>query len=207
MGKKLGIVSINDLELIQTDVDPRSGVGLQAEIGSLCFLTDAGTPFYQKKGVADTDWQPMASRSFIQYTNTQTNQNLNSSTDTNFNTKVQILGTEVYRSVNDFDVVGDDIKCKFDGFVIAIVDLHQYSSSVKTSAQARFKKNDVLIGPVSSCTYIRNSSGHRESSAHIMTIIPVTVNDLISINTRREARGGSVYLSDVGTSEIILMRY
>lgn len=206
MASKLGSISINDLSLIQTDSDPSTGAGLEAEIGSICFINIAGSPFFQKFDLGVTDWIPMIGRSFAQYSNTEINQNLNSDEDPSFTTKVNLLGTELYLS-DDFTKSGEDLICNFDGFVIAIVNLHIWSTATRPAPQSRLKKNNVLIGPIGSTGYIRDSSGHQESSLHIYTIIPVSDGDTISTHTRREASTGTVNLNSVGTSEIILMRY
>jgi hypothetical protein len=206
MSQNLGSININDLELIQTDTDPTQGIGLDSEVGSICFLNVAGKPFYQKFDTGNTDWKPMIGSSFAQYNNTQINQNLNGSTSSAFDTQVQILGSEQNLDP-DFEKSGENIRAKFDGFVIAITNCHLYSTDSRTGVQMRFKKNGTLVGPVSSCGYIGNNSGHNESSLHIYTIIPVVNNDLIGLYSRREASDGDTYLDSVGTSNLILMRY
>lgn len=202
----LGSLSINNIDFIEVDGDPSLGAGTESEIGNIAVVNQAGFPFFQKFDVGDTDWRPIAVRSFAHYSNTQVNQNLNASTNTDFVTEVEILGTELNLD-DDFTKVGEQIRCNFDGFIKCSVNLHLWSTSSRVGVQCRFKKNSVLVGPVSSCAYIRDASGHQESSLHIFSVVPVVNGDLININSRREAANGSVFLDSVGTSDILIERF
>jgi len=145
--------------------------------------------------------------SFAQYSNTDTTTNLNGSVNVNFIIEVPLTGTSEFTDP-DFTVVGNGIQCNFDGQVKVRSQVHMFSNSGRASCQGRFKINGTtLAGPVSSTGYIRNGSGHNESSISSSCYITVSDGDIITYNTRREASTGVVTMSNSGTSNIIIERW
>lgn len=201
MSTKLAQVTINNIELIETDGDPTIGLGLKAEIGSMAFVNEGNFPYYQKFGVSDTDWRSTTLTSFIQYRNTDTTQSLNAEADPDFLTKVNIFGTLISDSA-DFTYNGDQtLTANFNGFVKCKMTLYLLSSGNRV-VEARTKVNDVSVGPIYVGAYGSDIAG-----IVLNGVYPVSQGDIISFHTRRSGSQGSVVMQSIGTSEIVVERY
>lgn len=206
MAIQLGKQSINNLSIFELDEDPRIS-GFTANVGSIAMIDAVLSDVYFKYGLGNSQWQAFVKQSFFKATNTEIGQNLNSSNSASFITTVNIFGNIEESGIGDFTQIGESLQCNFQGFLKIVTTLHIFSTELRVSTQIRLKKNDNLIGGVSSTGYIRDISGHQESSLSITTIIPVVQNDVITLNSRREAAQGTVELAQVGTSEILFERY
>jgi len=204
MAEIIGSQSINNVNLIEVDDDPRSGGGTPAAIGDLAIVNIGSFPLFQKFESGDLDWRPISVTSFAHYSNAQTTQNLN----VNPVVGVQIYGNEVERS-DDFTFQNNiSVQCNFDGFVRASYQIHLFSNQTRPNLRVQFFKNfNEPIGPIGASGYIRDTSGHQESSIDGYTIIPVTSGDTIQLAAEREAGNGTVTLAELETSNIILERY
>ncbi len=203
MAEILGNTNLNNIDIVEVDGDPVLGLGTDSAIGNIAIVNQAGFPLFQKFGNNPTDWRPIAVRSFAQYSNTQTNQNLNTSSPT----QVGIFGSEINKD-NDFILNGQSIQVSFTGFVKCYANLHLFSNNGRTNLNIRFRKNgNIFFGPIGASGYIRNATNHNESSISIYSIISVVQNEIIDLVSIKEAGNGSVFLDQNGTSEILFERY
>lgn len=143
---------------------------------------------------------------WAQASNTNTTTNIN--TGTNFSTDVPIVGNYSDDGGSDFSQSGaTGITCNFDGVVEVQANTHQGSGSQRPSPQIRTKLDGTPIGPVGASGYIRNSSGHNESSCHIQTFrLSVTNGQVITIGSEQGANSGTVTLEAAGTSFLYVKR-
>lgn len=142
-----------------------------------------------------------------EYRNTNTSNNLNNSTATTFNTVVPIIGTQIRLDPDFFASGSNGLGCNFDGWVKAEANIHITSGGQRNAIQIRFKLNGTVVGPVGSTGYMRNATGHAESSLHISCYIPVSNGDIISLHSRRESTNAtSTFMDLAGTSNMILTR-
>jgi len=71
----------------------------------------------------------------------------------------------------------------------------------------RLAVNGTPFGPIAAHGYIRNASGHNESSYSIPgTWISLNTNDIITIQTLREAAAGTLTMAQAGSSQLLLER-
>jgi hypothetical protein len=55
-----GIITLNEIDILEVDVNPASGAGTPAPRGSLASVSTSGSEgFFQKIGPLDTDWTPI----------------------------------------------------------------------------------------------------------------------------------------------------
>ena len=141
-----------------------------------------------------------------QTANTDTVTDLNISTSTTFPTEVPITGNVQILDTDSFNVVGNGIRTEFDGRVKVYFNVHVFSAFVRVGVQVRLKVNGTLVGPVSSCAYIRDANGHQESSLHGSAWLNVEDGDIITLCARSEAAVGLTVMTSPGTSNLILER-
>ena len=78
-------------------------------------------------------------------------------------------------------------------------NLYQESSAQRSNVGINFVYNGVPTGRISASSYIRNTSGHNESSTNLRETFQIAVNDTIEIQTLSLAGAGTVN-APVGTS-------
>ena len=140
-------------------------------------------------------------KSFIQCRNNVT-QNLN----TNNWSNIKVVGTQDIDIGDDFVVQGNNaIKCLFDGYIDIYASIRGYSTIQRASHEIRITRNNSSLGPIGSTGYIRSYSGHNTSSSSIRALTPCKKNDLIRIQTHREALSGTVTMVN-GTSVLLINR-
>jgi hypothetical protein len=143
----------------------------------------------------------------VQTSNTDTTTNLNLSTATTFPTEVPITGTTEIAGTN-YTIVGNGIQCNFDGLVKISANVHLFSTDPRAAIQLRARLNGTAFGPVGSSGYIRDATGHQESSLHLCVWTQVTSGQIISLGTRREStQAGSVTMALSGSSNLMVERY
>ena len=143
---------------------------------------------------------------FMQVSNTNITSNLNGST-ANFTTTAPISGSvSVGSDLSNFSKTTNGIQVNFDGVVLAMSNIDMFGTSTRANVQSRLKLNGTLFGSVGASGYIRNTSGHNESSVHSMSVIPVTSGQEITVGVRREGGAGTIVFNAIGTSNLILIR-
>lgn len=55
-----GRITVNEIEVLEVDGDPSTGLGTVAAVGSLALVDTGGV--WQKTGAADTDWERLSPR-------------------------------------------------------------------------------------------------------------------------------------------------
>lgn len=71
----------------------------------------------------------------------------------------------------------------------------------------RASLNGALFGPIAAHGYIRNNSGHQESSYVISgTWVEMNTGDIITVESLREAAAGTLTMAAAGTSQLLLER-
>jgi len=139
---------------------------------------------------------------FAQRVNVDTTTNLNNLTPTTVpvNGVMTTNGTGWAINGNGIQLIGADslVKCTFS--------LHITAASNRPNLTSRLSLNGVPFGPISASGYIRNNNGHNESSLTVTTWVQMSTNDIITIETLREAAAGTVTMDTAGTSQLLLER-
>jgi hypothetical protein len=144
--------------------------------------------------------------SYASATNTDLTTNLNDTT-TNFVDNVPLFGNTIVDTSGDYTFLNDEeVRVNFTGIVLVLVNVHINSSRQRTSVNIRLKVNGTPTNGVGATGYVRATNNHEESSLHISGALSVTNNQVISVGRRREANSGTVFMSDIGTSNIVLLR-
>lgn len=141
-----------------------------------------------------------------QASNTDTTTNLN--TGANFSTNVPIAGSFSNDSGGNFTQSGSTgIQCNFNGEIEVSGSLHLQANVQRANVRTRIKQAGTPVGPVGASAYIRNSSGHNESSSQI-PLFRLTVNngDVIGIGSDQEAGAGTCTMSLSGSSNLYIKR-
>ena len=136
------------------------------------------------------------------WTNTDTNTNLN-----NNSVVAPIFGSEDYKDdgTNLYEVIGNTLVVKESGRYDIRANLSFLSiSSIRNSPNARIAINSSVVSARASSGYMRNGSGHIQSSIHLNEILQLSSNDVISIIMYREAGVGTVRFNASGESSFII---
>ena len=129
------------------------------------------------------------------YSNTDVLTDLN--TTIGFTTEVPVLGTAIYTSP-DFTVVGNGIRCNFNGKVHSTAPLYVASGSTKADVHTRFSSSRLgLFGPIGT-SYI--GTGAVNASPTITCCHDVLNGDIIYVMAKQGASTGVATLDSVGTS-------
>ena len=139
--------------------------------------------------------------------------NSDTSTDLNIdNTEVPIFGNQDYKDGGNtlFEVLGSTLIVKDAGRYdiranLSLLGINSSGNSEqRTNVNARIAVNGVAVGALGASGYIRWASGHEQSSIHLNEILQLNANDVISLLTYREASDGTVTLSGVGESSLMI---
>ena len=87
------------------------------------------------------------------------------------------------------------------GLYMVQVNFYVTASSSRTNVGLKFAVNDTQQSEIAAHNYIRNASGHSESSINMSTTLNLSANDQVSIYTAQLASNGTVSLQ--GTSSTI----
>lgn len=97
------------------------------------------------------------------------------------------------------------VRCSFN--------IHITSTVARPNIKARLyitntaNPSGVATGPVAATGYIRNVSGHNESSLHVANHwVTMETGDIITVRTIQEAETGNVTMESIGTSQLLLER-
>lgn len=140
----------------------------------------------------------------VKITNTSTG-DLNTATETVFSnfTTSNLIAT----SSSDFSIAADGITPNFNGTVDVVfnIELDLNSTAQRTLVAFRWKHNN-QEGPWVAHTYIRNESGHEETSANFSTTIKAVSGQKIQIQHKRLNTAGSVISPAGGVAFIVKKR-
>lgn len=172
-------------------------------------IIDGGTN--QAKNFADpTDDQDLATKAYVDQTRSVV-KIVNNAATGNLNTGVasynSFTATDVL-GLNDpaFTPSGTGVTCNFTGVIR--LDFNCELDGASTRGVVGFRwHNDTqgTNGPWVQHTYIRNASGHTESSANFSTLLSVTNGDVIQIQHDNFAGGGTITSPANGT-ELCIQR-
>ena len=149
-------------------------------------------------GGSDAEWR------FAQRVNTDIATNLNNLTQT----EIPVDGTMTQLG-SGFSINGNGIQLTTDSqaWVKCSCSIHVTAAVLRANMIVRFARNGTLFGPVAAHGYIRNGNGHQESSYSLPgTWILMQPNDIITIESLREANAGTVTMASAGTSQFLLER-
>jgi len=140
----------------------------------------------------------------VKVTNTLTG-DLNTATETVFSdfTTSNLIAT----SSSDFSIAADGITPNFNGTVDVVfnIELDLNSPAARTLVAFRWKHNN-QEGPWVAHTYMRNLSGHTETSANFSTTIKAVNGQKIQIQHKRLNTAGSVISPAGGVAFIVKKR-
>jgi len=124
--------------------------------------------------------------------------NLNSSTTYG---EVSWINTTPQFSNGTWSATSSHIVVPATGLYMVQVNFYITASVVRSNVGLKFAVNDVQQSEIAAHNYIRNNSGHNESSINMSTTLSLSANDQVSIYTAQLANGGTVSLQ--GTSSTI----
>lgn len=200
--EKLGKITINEVHIYELNKNPSTDGGFDAPLGSLALIKIVDPRIYQKVGPALTDWKiPIGFQSFFNVENTDITTNINLNTNPEFETQIPITGNIVIDS-SDYTVVGNLIRCNFNGTVIATSTIDLVSANSNANVFLKLGKNLT--------TFFGNLNSFEQAFANRPTlltgVIDVSVNDTLGIFSERQANAGTITMNGVGTSRINLVR-
>jgi len=132
---------------------------------------------------------------------TTTNLNTAGATEVPFDGAFFTSGTGWAINGNGIELTGPNSNVRI-GF-----NLHVTSSNNRTNLLAQIALDGTPIGPIAASGYIRNATGHNESSLAIPGFwLPVTTGQVITVVTLREAGAGTVTMALANTSILVLER-
>lgn len=115
---------------------------------------------------------------------------------TNINTNALFNGintTPVFDQVgSNISVTSNRITFLASGTYEVYFNLYQTGNSTRTNVGIEFSLNGTGTGRISASAYIRNGSGHNESSTNLKETFEIATNDFIEINTLALGGGGTV---------------
>lgn len=87
---------------------------------------------------------------------------------------------------------------------ISVLGINTGGTAARTNVNAQITINGIPIGALGASGYIRFASGHDHSSIHISEILQLNANDVIRIQTYREANSGTVNFNGTGNSSFTI---
>lgn len=144
-------------------------------------------------------------------------QRINADIATNLNnltqTTVPIDGTALLNG-SGWSINGNGLELTGpDSFVRCSASLHVAGAVNRLNMLVRLGISDgiatpTLFGPVAAHGYIRNATGHNESSYTILpTWVFMTQGQVITLESFREANAGNLTMALAGSSQLLLERY
>ena len=154
-----------------------------AVVGTDEILIERGGTLY-KAPVSDL---PAGVFSFCQVRNTD------DTTDINVATAADIpFGGTNDATDADYTLASDSITVNFDGVVNVQAHISQSSSELRTNVGIWITKNNTQVSGVGQTGYIRNGTGHNESSSHMSATFAVSDGDVIRVQGEQRAASGTV---------------
>jgi len=134
--------------------------------------------------------------------------NTDVATDLNVNDVVApIFGTEDYKDDGTalYEISGNTLIVKVAGRYDIRANLSFVNvNGIRNNPSARIDVGGTLVGARAASGYIRNASGHTQSSIHISEILDLNANDVISLVMFREGSTGVVRFNAAGESSFMI---
>ena len=110
-----------------------------------------------------------------------------------------------------FEAVGTNgVRCLFDGWVECVAQAEFTSTGARVNPNLRIARDRggaiTSSGAVGASGYVRNASGHSESSLHVFDHIEVQSGDIIIGQTRQTAAATSCTLVSAGSGTLMVKR-
>lgn len=193
----------NILQLVRLSADPLAA-SLQG--GELWYnTTENAIKTYDGTIIRTLSYSGGAQSSYFRCENVDIVVDLNSSTG-DYTTQVPIVGVVSHNVGSDFQAVGQTVQANFDGDIKLHCVVKILGTGARQSPNIRTRINGTPLGSIGASGYIRNSTGHAESSLHISDIFTVADGDIIDIGSRREGGAGIVTMNPIGGSTLIIER-
>eukprot|EP00179_Madagascaria_erythrocladioides_P005219 CAMPEP_0198312722 /NCGR_PEP_ID=MMETSP1450-20131203/3993_1 /TAXON_ID=753684 ORGANISM="Madagascaria erythrocladiodes, Strain CCMP3234" /NCGR_SAMPLE_ID=MMETSP1450 /ASSEMBLY_ACC=CAM_ASM_001115 /LENGTH=225 /DNA_ID=CAMNT_0044015679 /DNA_START=57 /DNA_END=734 /DNA_ORIENTATION=+ len=159
------------------------------------------TPIWQELTTAPTSTTVGDS---MKYSNTDTTTNVNVTPSID----LPVFGTQNWNdNTTLFSVSGHQVTITESGRYEVIVNTSLFSSSAARNApEIRLEIDGTAVGTYGSTGYIRNSSGHQESSLHIREVLELTANQVLTVQIERAANSNTVNLRSAGSSNIYIRK-
>jgi len=145
------------------------------------------------------------------FSNSDATTNLNTGNTDFIDQLVPVCGIESKQS-DLFTRVNDNVfQCDFFGEICIAVNLHLTSAGVRNAMQIRMVRDPLgtpnVEGPIASTGYIRNTTGHQESSLHLIHVTGVGQGNQFAVGIRRESTNATACtLRFANTSAIAVWR-
>ena len=125
----------------------------------------------------------------------------------NVNVNGNINGFNISAPINTntslFTPSTDGITILEDGIYEFSINMYMNSNDVRTCPGYRFTIDGTPIGSISASSYIRDASGHNESSSNLEELFEITAGQKIGVQTLLLANVGTVTLPASESSFII----
>lgn len=129
--------------------------------------------------------------------------------DNTVNNNTSFTGKNVFPT--SFDINTGTFTVASSGITVPVAALYMVTANCRFAASSnrvnpgiRFAVNGVGQTEESCSSYIRNGSGHNDSSTHLTTILSLAANDLIGLEFQRFGASGTTTLQT--TSHVVLTR-
>lgn len=179
-----------------TPIEPMSGL---SEV--LWYVVDANTLLLMDNRAIDLD-----SINKFQATlrNTDTSTDINNSSYT----EIPMGGNQARNDDDLYTFVGNGIQVTKAGTYVAKCSLHINANVTRANLLVRFFINDAGngVGAVAASGYIRNGSGHNESSFQLEEDFILAVGDIVTVKAIREAAAGTVSMAVAESSYLKLVK-
>ena len=155
-----------------------------------------GTPGWDAINLETTNTAKIKQSS--KFSNTDTSTNVNGT-----NVVLPIFGLEEWNDNSTlYAVSGNTMVVNEAGRyqIVVNVSLLNSTNGARKAPEARLLVDGTPIGTFASTGYIRNNSGHQESSLHINEVLELTSSSVVSIEVEAASRTGAVAMRSNGSS-------
>ena len=138
--------------------------------------------------------------SFCQVRNTDTSTNINPATAANIP-----FGGTTDATDSDYTLASDSITVNFDGVVTVQAHISQTGLVTRSNVGIWITNNNTKVSGVGQSGYIRDGTGHNESSSHMSATFAVSDGDVIRVQGEERAASGTVN-QIAGESQVTIER-
>jgi hypothetical protein len=218
----VNVVDTNTFELQQLGFLTATGHSLV--VGEYYFLSQASAGGIlvaeADTGISEVLWYVVDSNTLLLMDNRSidldtiqkyqaTLRNTNTTTNLNGNSAVEVpLSNQVRNDADFYTFVGNGIRIDTAGTYQIKASLHVTANVTRANLLVRFYINDSGngVGAIAASGYIRNGSGHNESSFYLEDDFTLLAGDVVTVKTTREAAGGNVSMAVVESSYLKVIK-
>jgi hypothetical protein len=120
--------------------------------------------------------------------------------NTSVYTEVSWINTTPQFSNGTWSATSSHIVVPATGLYMVQVNFYITGSATRSNVGLKFAVNDVQQSEIAAHNYIRNNSGHNESSINMATTLSLSANDQVSIYTAQLANSGTVSLQGASST-------